>query len=79
MIIITAVDLLGFVPTARKSYYYPRSENMTMYGLMAVRNITGIFALEQYSITTILFPAAMTIAIVLIIPMVLIRRICVKD
>lgn len=74
VIILTTVDLLGFVPTFRKSYNQPYEEQLTFFNLMASRNIIVIVALENYSITTLLFPATTAIACILFVLMVIIRR-----
>ena len=74
VIILTTIDLLGFVPTFRKSYNQPYQEQLTFFNLMASRNIITMIALENYSLTTILFPAATAIACILFVFMVLIRR-----
>ncbi len=58
VILLTLIDLLGFIPTFRKTYYAPFSEPLTFAGILAVRNGIIILALEHYSVTTVLFPAA---------------------
>lgn len=45
-----------------------------MRGLGAVRNLLAIFALEHYSLTTVLFPAAVGVACALFVAMVAYRR-----
>ena len=74
VIILTTVDLLGFAPTFRKAYFQPYEEQLLFFILMASRNLIAIVALENYSLTTILFPAATALACILFIQMVLIRR-----
>jgi len=78
VMILTTVDLLGFVPTFRKSYNYPYEEQLTFFNLMASRNLIVIIALENYSLTTLLFPAATAIACILFVLMVIIRRTKIK-
>lgn len=74
VIILTTVDLIGFAPTFRKAYHYPNEEQLLFFVLMACRNLIAIIALEHYSITTVLFPAATGLACILLIKLVLIRR-----
>ena len=78
VMILTTVDLLGFVPTFRKSYNYPYEEQLTFFNLIASRNLIAIIALENYSVTTLLFPAATAIACILLVIMVIIRRTKIK-
>ncbi len=74
VVILTTVDVLGFVPTVRKSYNDPHSESLLFFGLFTARNIFVILALENYSVTTVLFPAAISIACMLLIAMMVFRR-----
>ncbi|HHM05958.1 MAG TPA: hypothetical protein ENJ19_09500 [Gammaproteobacteria bacterium] len=74
VVILTAVDLLGFAPTFRKAWHRPHDEHLPFFVLLALRNIVAITALEHYSLTTVLFPAALALACVLFVAMVAQRR-----
>ncbi len=74
VVILTLVDILGFGPTVRKSYTQPHSESLLFFSLFAARNFIVILALENYSITTVLFPAAVGIACLSLIVMLIYRR-----
>jgi hypothetical protein len=74
VVILTTVDVLGFGPTIRKAYHYPRSESLFFFALFATRNLLVIMALEHYSLTTILFPAATGAACIVLITMLGYRR-----
>ena len=74
VIILTVVDVLGFGPTLRKAYSHPFDENITFFFLFMTRNLVVITALEHYSITTVLFPAVIAGACLVLIIMVLFRR-----
>ncbi|MBK8163995.1 MAG: hypothetical protein IPK65_12965 [Gammaproteobacteria bacterium] len=74
VVILTFVDVLGFGPTVRKAYHFPRSESPLFFGLFAARNLLVILALEHYSLTTVLFPAAIAIACALLIGLIFHRR-----
>ena len=78
VVILTTVDVLGFGPTVRKSYKNPHSESLLFFGLFTARNIVVILALENYSVTTVLFPAVIAIACMLLIVMIVYRRQSVK-
>lgn len=72
--ILTAVDVLGFGPTARKAYFHPFEENLTFFLIFMARNLIVIMALEYYSLTTVLFPAVIAGACLALIIMVTLRR-----
>lgn len=74
VVILTAVDLLGFGPTFRKAYAYPYSESLLFFSLFTIRNLIVIAALENHSVTTVLFPAVIAAACMALIVLVLYRR-----
>ena len=74
VVILTSVDLVGFGPTLRKSYMLPFEESLTFFAIFALRNLVAVTALEEYSLTTVLFPAATGLACVVLISMVQVRR-----
>lgn len=74
VLILTGVDLAGFAPTFRAAYGRPRDERTGFYLLGALRNGVAILALEHYSLTTVLFPAAVGVACLIFVAMVLVRR-----
>jgi hypothetical protein len=74
VVLLTGIDLAGFVPTFRVAFLRPHQEHVGFYSLGAVRNALAISALEHYSLTTVLFPAAIGTACVLFVAMVGYRR-----
>ena len=74
VILLTTVDILAFGPTMRKAYDFPYQENLMLYKLYIVRNIFAIVSLETYSVATMLFPVAVTIACIWLVVMVTYRR-----
>lgn len=74
VIILTVVDLLGFGPTLRKAYLSPREEQPLFFVIFMIRNILVLMALEHYSMTTVLFPAAIAIACLLLVILIGYRR-----
>lgn len=74
VLVLTSVDILGFGPTIRKAYHFPFEEQMTFYSLFVVRNALAIAALEHYSATTVLFPAATGVACTTLLAVFSVRR-----
>lgn len=74
VVILTTVDVLGFAPTFRRSYIRPFEEQLMFYMIMAVRNLFVVSALENYSLTTVLFPATIATVCLIFSVMVLSRR-----
>ena len=78
VIVLTVVDLLGFGPSVRKSYERPHEENAAFFAIAVVRNGFVIAALENYSLTTVLFPAAVGGACVFFVLLIAMRRAMVQ-
>ena len=74
VVILTAVDVLGFGPTVCRAYGHPFDEQVSFFAIMAARNLVVIGALEHYSPTTVLFPAVVAGAAFLFLAMVMLRR-----
>jgi hypothetical protein len=74
VVILTAVDLLGFGPTLRKAYHRPFEEDLVFFGIFTLRNAVSLPALESYSITTLLFPVMTGLGCIGLIILVLLRR-----
>lgn len=53
VLIVSAVDIIGYVPTFRKSYIDPSSENAFSWALFALAPICAILALNTYSVLTL--------------------------
>jgi hypothetical protein len=74
VILLTTADLIGFAPTIRKGYSRPFEEHAGFFALGSVRNSFVIIALERYSWTTALFPAAVGIACLMMAGFLIFRR-----
>lgn len=74
VVILTAVDVLGFGPTFRKAYIRPFEEQSMLFAIMTMRNIIVILALEHFSLTTVLFPAAIALLSLVFLLMLAYRR-----
>jgi hypothetical protein len=74
VVVLTIVDSIGFIPTARKVYHAPYSEPLSFIILFLIRNILVILALEHYSVTTVLFPAVIAMDCLLLIILIMLRR-----
>lgn len=62
VLILTIVDLFGYMPTFKKAYYRPFDEYLPIYFMMSLRNVVSIMAMNEYSWTNIFFQITVTIA-----------------
>jgi hypothetical protein len=61
-ILTTTTDLLGFVPTVRKSWNRPYTETTSFYYINSFRFALAVVALQRYTLLTALYPIAWLIA-----------------
>ncbi len=59
IILLSLIDVLGYLPTFRKSYLKPFEETASMYWLSLIKNFLTILALNHFSIVTVLYPATL--------------------
>lgn len=62
VVLLTAVDLLAFVPTARKAWNKPHEEAIACYAGGAVRISLALFLIEHYTLVTTLYPVVWLLA-----------------
>lgn len=79
MIILSVVDMVGFIPTMRKSWDDPFSETMSLYAITTLRHTLAAVALSEYNTVTLLFPLSWIAANAGFTLLLLIRRRSVKN
>lgn len=79
VVLLTSADLIGFGPTFRRAYQRPYQEDAGFFALGALRNVLVVLALEHYSWTTALFPAAVGIACLGLACVLYVRRATARD
>lgn len=73
-ILIVIVDLMGFVPTIRKSWRKPYSETPVFYAINILRFSLTLASIQQYSIITTLYPSVWLLGNTLFTLMLITRR-----
>ncbi len=61
-LIVSVVNLVAYIPTMRKSWNKPLEEGLTVYTWSNVTQILSLFALRNYTLTTIMYPISCIIA-----------------
>lgn len=57
ILLVSAIDIVGFIPTFRKSYNDPMSEPTLPWALFATANACSILALDTYNVLTVTYVA----------------------
>jgi len=73
-ILIVTVDILGFLPTIRKSWHKPHTENVPFYAINTLRFAIAVAALQNYTIITMLYPGIWFVGNALFTVMLAMRR-----
>ena len=74
IITIAAIDLLGFLPTYRKTWHKPQSESVTAWTLYALGNVAALLALATYSIMTSFYIIVMIVASTALVAVIMFRK-----
>ena len=72
--IISSVNIIGFIPTVRKSMLKPQQETAMTFAITALKYIFAIMALETYSLGTLLYPVTVAVCNALFVVLLLTRR-----
>jgi hypothetical protein len=74
VILVTLTDVLGYLPTIRKSYSKPYEETAITYFLSAIKFIVALLALDSLTLTTGLYPTAIILMSLSVVVMLVVRR-----
>lgn len=74
LFLISSVNVIGFIPTVRKSMLKPQQETATTFAFTALKYFFSIIALEQFTLGTVLYPATVGVSNALFVVLLLTRR-----
>jgi len=74
VILLSIIDTLGFIPTFKKTYHSPYEEQLSFFMIMIFKEFFAVSALEEYSLTTLLFPIVLSSSTIVFVLMVYGRR-----
>ncbi len=74
VLLTTGIDLLGFVPTIRKTWNKPHSETLSFYILNTIRFALAVISLQKYTIITAAYPIAWVLGNGLFALLLIVRR-----
>lgn len=78
VILVSIIDVIGYLPSFRKTYYEPWSETQNSWIGFTVANILAILALSQYNLLTLSYILAITACNVVMAVICILRRPFVK-
>jgi uncharacterized protein with PQ loop repeat len=74
VILLSLIDILGFLPTVLKSWKKPHEETLFSYALNTFRFALSLYALHKYTIVSALYPLTWVIANGLFSVFLILRR-----
>ncbi|MDO8575867.1 MAG: hypothetical protein Q7R90_00965 [bacterium] len=74
VLLATAIDIVGYSMTFRKSFEEPWSETVGTWAAFVVGNILSIFALNAFNILTLAYIVTIIVANAIVVGICLIRR-----
>lgn len=74
VVLISITDVLGYYPTIRKSYHKPHEELIYTHLTGTIKYLFSLFAIEQWMVTTWLYPVSISAANIVLIAILLVRR-----
>lgn len=74
VILISAIDVVGYYPTFRKAFLLPHEEYIPSYNLGTAKHLTSIAALQNYSFVTVFYPAVLAFMNIAFVIWVLTRK-----
>ncbi len=75
LIMLIIIDMIAYLPTIRKTYNAPYSEDLFVWNIWSFKYVLSIFALSQYSFYTMAYPTAIIFMNVLFVWIILFKRI----
>ena len=71
---VAAIDVVGYIPSYRKSYLEPWSETLIAWAAFTIAHIFAIFALSEYNLLTMSYLVSIIFANILLFLICYIRR-----
>jgi len=71
---VSAIDVLGSIPSFRKTFEEPWTETAVSWVFFSLANVLTIFALSEYNLLTLTYLVAITSANLILLAICLIRR-----
>lgn len=78
LLIISAVDIIGFIPTVRKSMINPYQETISTFSITSLKYLFAIAALENYTFITVYYPSVVGVMNALFVFLLMYQRRHVK-
>lgn len=74
VLMVSVIDILGYIPSLRKTFEDPWTETVVSWVAFSLANVFNILALKEYNLLTLTYLISITSANVVLLAICLIRR-----
>jgi len=74
VLMVSAIDGLGYIPTYRKSFIEPWSETLSFWAAMVVVNILILLSLSEYNFLTVTYVTTLAVGNTIVLILCIVRR-----
>lgn len=74
VLLVTAINVIGYYPTFRKSWHLPHEEMIYAFSIGCLKAVVSLLALERYSVVTVVFPLSFCVCDAILVAMLIWRR-----
>lgn len=74
VLMVSAIDVLGYLPSFRKTFKEPWTETASSWAIFSLSNIFTMFALKEYNFLTLTYLLSITSANIILLIICLMRR-----
>ncbi len=79
ILLVSAIDVLGYIPTFRKSYHHPWAETVSSWSLFVLTDIFAIIALHSYNFLTLSYLISISVINIVLVVFLLVRRQMIRE
>lgn len=74
VLLVTAINVVGYYPTFRKCWRLPHEEMIYAFSIGCLKAVVSLFALSHYSVVTMIFPLSFCLCDAALVAMLVWRR-----
>lgn len=74
LVMVSLIDIVGYIPSFRKTYEEPWTETSLTWGVFIITNVLIMLSLDEYNFMTLFYLVSITAANAILLSICLVRR-----
>lgn len=74
LVMVSLIDIVGYIPSIRKTYEEPWTETSLTWGVFIITNVLIMLSLDEYNFMTLFYLVSITAANAILLSICLVRR-----